>query len=99
MEELKRSDFEKHLGDPFRAEVEPGGESVDLVLVEAAGIGTERSYTQREEPFAVEFRGPADLVLAQGIRILQHERLGALELFLVPVGPDNEGMRYEAVFN
>jgi hypothetical protein len=30
---------------------------------------------------------------------LQHERLGAFELFLVPVGQDQDGVYYEAVFN
>lgn len=98
MDELKMSDFEKLLGDAFRVEDE-SGETVNLVLVETALIGSDRSYSKREEPFAVEFRGPSEPVLPQGIQKLAHERLGAMELFLVPVGPDDEGIRYEAVFN
>ena len=98
MEELRRMDFEKHLGDTFRVETE-SEETVDLVLVETTEIGSERSYTKRAEPFAVEFRGPSDLLLEQGTRELVHEHLGTMELFIVPVGPDDEGIRYEAVFN
>jgi hypothetical protein len=35
----------------------------------------------------------------QGIYKLENEKLGALEIFLVPIGPDEKGMRYEAIFN
>jgi hypothetical protein len=52
----------------------------------------------RRTPFSLTFRGPVDPVLAQRIYRLQLERLGALELFLVPVGRDGDGTHYEAVF-
>ncbi len=28
-----------------------------------------------------------------------HPQLGAFDLFIVPLGPDDEGMRYEAVIS
>ena len=34
----------------------------------------------------------------QRIYRLRHDRLGAFEVFLVPIGPDAVGMRFEAVF-
>jgi hypothetical protein len=37
-------------------------------------------------------------VLPQGIQRLSHAELGELDLFLVPIGPDAQGMRYEAAF-
>jgi hypothetical protein len=37
--------------------------------------------------------------MPQRIYRLQHEELGQLELFLVPIGPDADGMCYEAVFS
>ena len=37
--------------------------------------------------------------LPQGTYPMEHETLGRLEVFLVPLGPDAQGMRYEAVFN
>lgn len=50
-------------------------------------------------PFSVVLRGARELRLAQGIYRLQHPSLGALDLFVVPIGPDAHGMRYEIVFN
>jgi hypothetical protein len=35
----------------------------------------------------------------QQIYQVEHPTLGSFELFLVPVGPDEQGMCYEAVFN
>ncbi|MBV9336790.1 MAG: hypothetical protein JO243_12975 [Solirubrobacterales bacterium] len=49
-------------------------------------------------PFSLIFRGPLEPLLPQGIHRLEHGQLGTLDLFLVPIGPDQAGMRYEAVF-
>ena len=98
LEGLTKSDFEPFLGEAFAVDVE-GAETFEIELVEAARIGSDSSYTTREEPFAVVYRGPHDPLLQQGMYRLNHEGLGEITLFLVPVGPDDEGMRYEAVFN
>ncbi len=56
-------------------------------------------------PFSVLFQGPLTPVLPQGIYRIEHDQLGSLELFIVPVGPvpPSPGqapatMGYEAVF-
>ena len=49
-------------------------------------------------PFSLIFRGPRTPVLPQCIYTLAHAQLGTFDLFLVPIGPDADGMRYEAVF-
>jgi hypothetical protein len=49
-------------------------------------------------PFSVVFRGPMTPVLPQRIYRLVHDELGEFAMFLVPIGPDREGLRYEAVF-
>ena len=52
----------------------------------------------RAEPYSLVFIG--DVVLEQRIYALTHPVLGALEIFLVPIGPDPSGrLQYEAVFN
>jgi len=97
--------FRPAVGSRFR--VASSGPDVDLDLIEltpspprdeaearrrtAAGI--------RTEPFTLLFRGPQEPRLAQGIHRLEHELLGTLEIFLVPVRPDEGGPLYEAVFN
>ena len=35
----------------------------------------------------------------QQVFTLRHPELGELELFMVPLGPDEQGMRYEAVIS
>jgi hypothetical protein len=49
-------------------------------------------------PFSLLFRGPPDPLLPQRIYRLEHESLGPLEIFLVPVARDEAGSSYEAVF-
>ncbi len=50
------------------------------------------------EPFALDFRGPRDPVLAQRIYRLTHAEMDDLDIFIVPLGVDAEGARYEAIF-
>jgi len=51
------------------------------------------------EVFSVVFRANDDAVLEQQIYRINHETLGDLDLFIVPIGADEKGMRYEAVFS
>ncbi|MBS1794010.1 MAG: hypothetical protein JSS81_09160 [Acidobacteria bacterium] len=52
-----------------------------------------------QDMFSLVFRGPKENYLGQGIFQLRHEKLGDGELFLVPIGVDQEGYQYEAGFN
>lgn len=74
------------------------GNALELQLVSVETRGSAGSPGHVRQAFALLFRGPKANVLVQGIHALNHEELGAMELFLVPVGPDDEGMLYEAVF-
>jgi hypothetical protein len=73
----------------------PGAEPLPIRLYEVA----EENSSPKIEQFSLLFRGPLVPHCAQGIYSLQHEKMGELSLFLVPVGPDGEGMRYQAVFS
>jgi hypothetical protein len=59
----------------------------------------EVNYSPRLENFSLIFLGPLAPVLPQCIYQLNHDSLGSLEIFLVPVGPEGQNMQYEAVFN
>ena len=72
-----------------------GDGSVDLTLAEVS----ELTLSGTQEQFSLVFRGPRDHFLGQGMRSLDHEKLGRCDLFLVPVREDAEGFYYEAVFN
>lgn len=87
--------FRPHLGDTFTIRFTDG--SVDLRLAEVperSGYGT-----PGRTPFALYFLGPGETVLPQRIYAFEHAVLGFFSLFIVPLGPTGEGMRYEAVFN
>jgi len=72
-------------------------QNVELELVEV------KHYDQGEEPsmerFSIYFRGPVEPLLAQQTYSLDHEQLGTLDIFIVPISRDETGLRYEAVFN
>ena len=94
-------DFADRVGDEFRVRV-PEGHEVTLVLGEAtegsAPGGTGPDGVDRQQ-FSLVFRCPAGHRLSQGIWELEHDDLGELALFLVPIEPDAEGARFEAVFS
>jgi len=97
LQELQASSFEEHLGTKFRISLGEGG-VLELELVQVALY--ERHPGPRQQPFSLLFRAPAGRGnLPQAIYRLEHDLMGPLEIFLVPIGPDAQGMRYEAVFN
>ena len=63
---------------------------------------SERAIAQYREgerlPFCLVFAGPKDVVLPQKIYRIQHPKAGTMDIFLVPIGPDEGNMLYEAVF-
>lgn len=83
------------------------GGSADTSEVELADV-TEyaaRAPGTLRTPFSVVFRGPLEPVMPQGIYHVEHEHLGMLDIFIVPIGPDTDAapgeepaMLYEAVF-
>ncbi len=95
--------FNRHVGSSFVLRgCEDDAGSAELELIEATSLGRgdeRRDESHRREPFSLVFRGPAELVLPQAIYRLTHDELGDQEMFLVPIGPDAQGMRYEAIFN
>ena len=74
------------------------GATHDLLLIEAHALGAGSAGSTGRAPFSLVFRAPRDVSLEQRIHRLEHGELGVLELFLVPIGPDAVGLRYEAIF-
>jgi len=91
---LTAGDFEPLVSERFRLASEAATPfEVELIDVSEAGApGSSRSQ------FSLVFRGGPAPPLPQGIHRLAHDGLGRLDLFLVPIGPDADGQRYEAVF-
>ena len=110
LDQITRETFAEHVGSRFRVAagagqtlpgLTPSGSTteVEIELIEAqllpvhAGKG---GKAPKRQPFSLTFRGPG--YLPQKIYRLEHAKLGALEMFLVPLGPDDKGMRFEAIF-
>jgi hypothetical protein len=100
LEWLTYADFAGRVGETFMVAAD-GGDRTEIELVEATegleagGPGPEG---QERRQFSLVFRGAPGAPLPQGIRQLTHEALGELDLFLVPIGSDATGVRYEAAF-
>jgi hypothetical protein len=100
LETFTQTTFAAHLGTHFHLTLTDGpGLSLELLDVTPWQPQTgDTVQAPRRAPFSVLFRGPMTPILPQRIYTLEHLHLGTFELFLVPIGPDQSGMRYEAVF-
>lgn len=93
-ERLSVSSFSEHLNTKFR--IHPDDSTVietELIVAEDAGS------TPRQERFSLIFRGPQEPYLPQSTYRIEHDQMGRLDLFLVPIARDEDGFQYEAVFN
>jgi hypothetical protein len=91
---LEHAALLENLDSKFRLQLD-GSNWLELELVEVG----ERKTTARQEIFSIELRCRSSAVLPQQIYRLEHENLGQVDLFLVPIRKDEQGVYYEAVFN
>ena len=98
LQDLTAAAFEAHRGTTFRID-HGSGAPLEVVLHQVRRL--EPHPGPRAEPFSAYFLGPRSPILRQQIFKVEHDQMGTLELFLVPIGPDPQagGMLYEAVFN
>lgn len=89
--------FTPHVGKTFRVIVDDQYEMITR-LSEVAPWGHEEAASRPRVPFSLTFHARPDAVIPQQIYRVESDELEPFELFLVPIGPDAQGMRYEAVF-
>ncbi len=94
LENLRLSSFSERLNTKFRLDSDAAS-VVELELLSATDLGSSPAHEQ----FSLIFRSPLENFLPQRIYPLRHEQLGALELFLVPIGREQDGFHYEAIIN
>lgn len=98
MTQLTMADFLPYLHEKFVILLE-NGEAYALELTAVRDLG-EAPSPEFRKPFALTLRNPdRTTYLPQRIYHLEHEQLGGLDLFVVPLGPDATGMQYEITFN
>jgi hypothetical protein len=100
LDKLTSQDFSPHLNQKFRLCGDASGplEAELIEVTDLPGDPADLKGGTRRQPFSIVLVGPAEPVLQQSIYRIEHEKLGPLDLFLVPIGPNDKGMRYEAVF-
>ncbi len=76
-----------------------GEATMALTLVEAAPLPVHPFPGMLRAPFALTFRSEKPVVLPQRIYQLRHADKGTIDIFLVPIGRDVQGVLYQAVFN
>jgi len=87
--------FRPHVGDTFAVR-SAANERYTLTLAEVA----ERPVVRGVEQFSLIFHAPPRTALGYGTHVFSHPRLGALDLFVSPIGPKNRPRAvYQACFN
>jgi hypothetical protein len=100
LDQVTRSDFVQCVGQQFQ--IECGGQTVAAELATVTGLGFKSADDLgrgKRESFSLLFHAPRQWRYPQRIYRLSHPRFGELDVFLVPLGPDEKGMRLEAIFN
>lgn len=91
-------EFRQNLNTQFRV-VADAPKPIDLTLVDVEARPSEAHEEAGMERFSVFFLGSREFLLSQATYRLAHPRMGEFELFLVPISQDENGFRYEAVYN
>lgn len=97
---LTVDDFASVVGEVFAIDAGDAGR-IELELIEATAhdpAAPAADDSGRRSAFSLVFRGPVDPILAQQICRLENDSLGPLEIFIVPIGRDEAGACYEAIF-
>ena len=101
LETFTASTFAGRIGETFGIRRGPS-DVVQVQLVNVSELGSESTETERRAtrrtPFSVLFQGPMEILLPQAIYRFEHHEMEPFELFIVPIGPAQGGLLYEAIF-
>ena len=98
LESMTLETFAPRIGERFRLSAD-AEQAIEVTLIEASAIGGGTSAPDtRRRPFSLVFLGPPGPVWPQRIYRLEHDAVGSCDLFLVPIGPRDRGMQYQAIF-
>lgn len=91
-------DFKDRVGSLFMVS-EDEFPPITLTLGEAKLLSNRNLRPDIRPPFSLTFLAEDPRVLPQRIYRLEHREMGDFTIFLVPMGKDQRGVSYEAVFN
>jgi hypothetical protein len=76
-----------------------GETSVPVTLVEVTPLPRHNAPGLLRDPFSLVFRSESQLVLPQRIYSFKNATIGKMDIFIVPIGRDAQGVLYQAIFN
>jgi hypothetical protein len=91
-------DFADKVGEVFAIN-EQNIPAIPLTLAEAQPLNAGRTMPGARPPFSLIFLARDPRVLPQRLYRIEHNGLGEVTIFLVPIGKSAEGVSYEATFN
>ena len=91
-------EFRQHLNTQFRLVVD-APKPVDITLIAVESRPSDAHEEAGMERFSAIFKGSPEFLLQQSIYRLAHPQMGEFVVFLVPIGKEADGFRYEAVYN
>ncbi|OQY45553.1 MAG: hypothetical protein DRR08_30415 [Candidatus Parabeggiatoa sp. nov. 2] len=98
--ELTKEMFSDYLGETFRLHLD-NGDKIDMTLEEVTASRSHpiKGKEPTRQPFSILFCGPPP-VLPQRMYTFEQEKMGMIEnRFIVPIGEDQKGVYYQAVFS
>lgn len=95
LDTLRLEDFLPLVGQTV--DVEFGGGRISVEVKEASPINN--PSPRATPPFRIVLRSTTGWRAPQGTYRVFHPKLGAIDAFTVPIGPDGSGLCYEIVVN
>lgn len=97
MKILYAEDFQSLLNCAFHIEL--GVERLEFALTLVQSLPVPPSPIMVRAPFRLVFQSDRHTILPQKVYQFASDVLGRLDIFIVPIGRDEGGVLYEAVFN
>jgi hypothetical protein len=99
LESATSETFTPHVGSSFEARTE-AGDVLKLELTSCDESPESGPASAARVPFSLIFHdADATRYAPQQTFLMRHDALGTFALFMVPLGPDERGMRYQAVIS
>jgi hypothetical protein len=89
--------FLPHVGEVFHIDVGDGRE-LPILLSEITRLASDGDRRRTRQPFSLIFHAPRNVWLDQQVYRLLNPGMEPFECFLVPITPDQNGMRFEAIY-
>jgi hypothetical protein len=89
--------FATHLNGTFAVGV--GGGVVEMILVQATRGWPQDCEGLRKAPFSLMFKCAKPVILPQKTYLFERPGFGKMDIFIVPVGRERDGIVYQAIFN